>query len=325
LKRLPPDLARLNHKAACTAFAAAAVLLSACTTVKTKNLASAEDKTTLICRDLLQAGEKAFHGGNIELAQKCFNGALTEAEKQGKESANVALALDDMALIAAFDPDTKQQDKTKLPQAIAYQKRALAIEEKLYGKDNAYLAYDLNNLGAWLGASGDYKAGAEALQRAASIREKTLGPDDGQYAFTLANLADNYVHQQRYNEAIDLFKKSIDIYQRAQKPGEGSRILSDLAELYDKLNQPADGDTCLERALVLREKAFGKDDIMVAETLNNLAVSLYQQGKYEEAEPLFERALKIVQKDGDKKAEAGVVSGIRLCKQKLSQGSVPTK
>jgi tetratricopeptide (TPR) repeat protein len=50
------------------------------------------------------------------------------------------------------------------------------------------------------------------------------------------------------------------------------------------------------RALTIREKQLGDEHSETAESLNTLAMLLREQGKYEEARPLFERALAIREK-----------------------------
>jgi hypothetical protein len=50
------------------------------------------------------------------------------------------------------------------------------------------------------------------------------------------------------------------------------------------------------RALRIKEKIFGKQNIEVAMTSNNLAVLYKSQGKYREAERLYRRALSIFEK-----------------------------
>ncbi len=47
------------------------------------------------------------------------------------------------------------------------------------------------------------------------------------------------------------------------------------------------------RAAVNEAEAFGADDPRLAESLNGLAVTYREQGRYAEAEPLFRRALAI--------------------------------
>lgn len=53
------------------------------------------------------------------------------------------------------------------------------------------------------------------------------------------------------------------------------------------------------RALEMKEKLLGKDHPDVAMTLNNLAVLLKKQEKYEEAASMYERALAIFEKTLD--------------------------
>ena len=60
----------------------------------------------------------------------------------------------------------------------------------------------------------------------------------------------------------------------------------------------AEAEGLYRRALVIYEKALGKDHFNVAQTLNNLAV-LYEtssQARYAEAEGLYRRALVIYEK-----------------------------
>jgi tetratricopeptide (TPR) repeat protein len=47
----------------------------------------------------------------------------------------------------------------------------------------------------------------------------------------------------------------------------------------------------LQRALATGEKVLGPEDPLVALGLNNLALLYQDQGKYEQAEPLYQRAL----------------------------------
>ena len=50
------------------------------------------------------------------------------------------------------------------------------------------------------------------------------------------------------------------------------------------------------RALTIRERQLGDEHSETAESLNTLAMLLREQGKYEEARPLFERVLAIREK-----------------------------
>ena len=64
-----------------------------------------------------------------------------------------------------------------LGQAKAAFRRALAIDEKAYGRDHPDVAGDVNNLGAVLQEEGDLAQAKAAYQRALAIDEKAYGPD----------------------------------------------------------------------------------------------------------------------------------------------------
>ena len=180
-----------------------ACTLTSCNRIKHLPLPASESKLKTNVKDLLQTGESAFRRGDIELAHTCFGQALKDAERLGKDHPLAALALNDLALTAASDKTSGHDQKKNLAQAIAYQQRAVELEEKLYGKDSAYVAYDLNNLGSWYGANSQYKEAGQVLARSLTIGEKVLKPNDALLAFTMTNLGNNYLSQKRYVEAED--------------------------------------------------------------------------------------------------------------------------
>jgi tetratricopeptide (TPR) repeat protein len=47
------------------------------------------------------------------------------------------------------------------------------------------------------------------------------------------------------------------------------------------------------RALAIRERALGADDVLTAQSLNNLALLYAAEGRFADAEPLYSRALSI--------------------------------
>ena len=76
-----------------------------------------------------------------------------------------------------------------------------------------------------------------------------------------------------------------------------SRLLNGLAAYRQHaLGAYAQARPLYERALALREKRLGPEHPDTAETLNNLALSLREEGNHEAARPLLERALAINEK-----------------------------
>ncbi len=72
--------------------------------------------------------------------------------------------------------------------AITFYERALAIDEKTYGKDHPDVAIDLNNLGSAWDALGDAKKAITYYERAYQIVFNKLGPDHPNTKTFLKNL-----------------------------------------------------------------------------------------------------------------------------------------
>jgi tetratricopeptide (TPR) repeat protein len=69
--------------------------------------------------------------------------------------------------------------------------------------------------------------------------------------------------------------------------------LDDFAELCRAHRQYTQADTLYQRALAIREKAFGANHPDVAASLENLAALCREMGRDKEAEPLEARAAAI--------------------------------
>ena len=289
------------------------------------NRQSSDKNSGQVVHDLLQTGESAFRRGDVKLADKCFNEALKTAMDADRYGRNVALALNDLALTTSIDKDNTKAGKKNIPQAIAYQKRALELEERLSGAESLDVAFDLNNLGVWYGNNDQWKEGAAALERAANIREKKLGEKNALLAVTLGNLAENYSHQKRYDEAIGLYRRAAEIYEADGSPTEAARAHDKEAGLYLDQNKTSAAVEVLRQVLALREKAFGKDNILVAETLNNIAVCEMTSGHNDAAVPLFDRAYKIVKKQPDREIIESVKTGYLKCLKKLGKNAEAEK
>jgi tetratricopeptide (TPR) repeat protein len=72
--------------------------------------------------------------------------------------------------------------------------------------------------------------------------------------------------------------------------------LNDLADIYSAQGQYAEAEPLYKRTLQIKEKALGPTDLYVAPSLMGLADLYYKQGRYAEAEPLYKRALAIREK-----------------------------
>ena len=117
----------------------------------------------------------------------------------------------------------------------------------------------------------------------------------------LSNQAEDHLKQRRYAEAEPLYKRALDIIEKAVGPNHPACIpmLNKLATLYREQGKYAEAEPLYRRALEIREKALGKDHPEVGTNLWELAKLHKARGNYAEAESLFKRGMGIFEKKLD--------------------------
>jgi tetratricopeptide (TPR) repeat protein len=176
--------------------------------------------------------------------------------------------------------------------------RALAIREKILGKEHPDVANSLNNLAGLYRSQDDYEQAKPLYERALAIKEKVFGKEHPDVANSLNNLAALYYYQGDYERAKPLYEHSLAIKEKVfgKEHPDVATGLNNLAELYRTQGSPEQAKPLFERSLAIKEKVFGKEHPDVANSLNNLAGLFYSQGNYERVKPLFERSLAIHEK-----------------------------
>ena len=240
--------------------------------------------------------------GQYEQAEPLYQRALGIKEKAlGPDHPSTATSLNNLALL--------YKSQGQYEQAEPLYQRALGIREKALGPDHPSTATSLNNLAALYDSQGQYEQAEPLYQRALGIREKALGPDHPDTATSLNNLAALYDSQGQYEQAEPLYQRALGIKEKALGPDHPSTAtsLNNLALLYKSQGQYEQAEPLYQRALGIREKALGPDHPDrekalgpdhpdTATSLNNLAALYDSQGQYEQAEPLYQRALGIKEK-----------------------------
>ncbi len=185
-------------------------------------------------------------------------------------------------------------------------KRALAIKEKTHGSDHSGTATSLNNLAGLYAATGRYDEAEPLYKRALTIREKALGPDHPDSAASLNNLARLYETTERYDEAKPLYERALAIRENVLGLNH-----PDTAASLDNLVSDwgfGEGETLYKVALSIREKTLGPDHPDTAKSLNTLAVLYFITERYDEAEPLYRKALRILAKAGEPRSYAKILN-----------------
>ena len=70
-------------------------------------------------------------------------------------------------------------------------------------------------------------------------------------------------------------------------------VLNNLAAIYQARGDETEAERLYRRALAIKKKIFGADNVDVAMTINNLAMLYKGAGRYDKAASLFRRAMKI--------------------------------
>lgn len=99
-------------------------------------------------------------------------------------------------------------------------------------------------------------------------------------------------HAGKYDEAISLAKRVLQIREKALTPGDEriNAALTNLAELYIKKQKYGDAENYYQRLLSVYEKAMPNPQA-TANVLDRLAVLNYMRSDVDQAEKLYQRAL----------------------------------
>jgi len=174
---------------------------------------------------------------------------------------------------------------------------ALAIRERLLGRDHPEVAATLIRLGALAHLSGAGDAVA-LFRQALSIREQRFGPDDPELAGLLNKLGTALAARGRLDEAEATLRRALAIAERAEgkRDPRVAKILHNLAGIAYYRGQIAEAEQLLERALAIREAALPRDDPDLAGSLEALALVRQRQGQPAAAAALLERQLATVER-----------------------------
>ncbi len=186
-------------------------------------------------------------------------------------------------------------DKRK---AIFYYEQALAIDEKVLGKEHPNVAIRLNNLGSAWDDLGDKKKAISYYEQALAIWKAVYGDTHPQVAVGLNNLGAAWDDLGDKKKAISYYEAALAIDEKVfgkEHPKVAIR-LNNLGSAWDDLGDKKKAISYYEAALAIDEKVFGKEHPNVAIRLNNLGSAYFEMGDKKKAISYFEEALAIDEK-----------------------------
>lgn len=142
-----------------------------------------------------------------------------------------------------------------------------------------------NRTGNELEREGMYK-------RALALKETLWGPNNKKLVTSLNDLAQLYHSHGKFAEAVPLYKRELALLEHhAGSDVQEATILDALADCYNRLEKPEEAEPLLKRAQVIRKTLLGTEHDKLEDSFFNLAECYRQQGRYAEAEKLYQRSV----------------------------------
>lgn len=184
--------------------------------------------------------------------------------------------------------------------AVEAYERVISILEMLKGGESEDLVVPLLGLGNLVMKEKRAAAAESTFTRIVNIYKKLYGENDERAGMALCSLAHVKCAKGNIDEAIDLYRKAIQILKNSQNMNLDDEIMEkmkiDLAELLHSVGRGKEGRELLEECLLITEKCKGKEHPSLVPNLVNLATSYSHSRNFVEAERLLRTSLQIMEK-----------------------------
>lgn len=234
----------------------------------------------------IQAGRRAAAAGDQVEAARLFGLAVQQAEKSGKEDAQLGASLTGLGM--AYTAQRKFTEAEPILQ------RAIAVKEKALGPDHPDVARALIDLGTLYRMQGEHGKSEIPTRRGVAILEKALGPEHPEVAGNLTNLGGRLRDQGKFAEAEPMLQRALAIRTKILPPDHPDIVRSTLglANLYADQKKYAEADPLFQKCIAILErlKLYGTGYPNLPDTLRAYAAVLKQSGRADEAQKLEARA-----------------------------------
>jgi len=173
-------------------------------------------------------------------------------------------------------------------------RKALTIKEAALGPEHPDLATTLHNLAYACRRRARYDEADNLYRRATEILEKAQGPMSIDLASVLEGHAASNEESGQYDVAEALYRRAVVIQEGRPTPDEArAALLNNLALLLWRTGKPDEGERLSLRSIEIFEELLGLGHPVVADCLIDLASHYEAQGRYQEAERCYRRAVAI--------------------------------
>jgi DUF1707 SHOCT-like domain/Tetratricopeptide repeat len=197
------------------------------------------------------------------------------------------------AMVARASPGAVGAASGRHEDAIGQDKRALAIQERMHGRDHPDTIRARAALAAALREAGKLKNAIEQYERVLADRERTSGPDHPDTITARANLAFAYRCAGRLRAAVPAYERTLADRERVLGRDHRDTLTAraNLATCYQLARRLTEAIPAYKRALADSERMLGPGDIQTLTTRCNLATAYYIVGRLTDVAAVLQRAL----------------------------------
>ena len=272
------------------------ILIAACVNVQTWS-----QSTSSVYEDL----EKNYNQNAFE--------ACTRMEKQ--VSAFTRNRVDTLAANSFFYLGDAFNQLGETEKAVDYFEQEKQVLYSLGMSQTTDYSNSLNNLAYLYFQRGDYHSAGETADELLATDRKLFSETEDAFVESVLYVSDIYLTLDRFKDAENLLVKTLNAQNR--RSTNAGRILNKLGDLYSYKGQYTRSSRSLMEALDILGQEAGEESSEYISAAINLGILYMNQGKYPEAEEIFEVAL--TQLDPSETAYTAVLSNQALVFQSLGQ------
>jgi len=234
------------------------------------------------CRIILDSLEYLELEIQLELLNKII-AYIATAENLGQYDKSILF--NDIGVIFILKKDFEK--------SLEYHLKAMAIQEKVLGKEHFETSTSYNNIGHAYCEKGDYEKALEYHFKALEIIEQILGKEHPHTARSYNNIGSVYNFLGNYEKALEYHYKSLAIKEKVlgkEHPGIAYSYLN-LGGVYDKKGDYGKALEYLHKSLEIRKKVLGKEHPETATSINNIGHTYSKKGDYGKAMEYYLKSL----------------------------------
>lgn len=243
-----------------------------------------------VAESLNNLGAFLLNQGNYNEAESLLREALAMRRRLfGEEHKDVAESLTNLGRLML--------DTDKLKEAESLYRQALELRRKLFGPEHPLVASCLMELGVILVKQGNSREAETLSREALKLNRKLFGEGHPSVTLSLIYLTIVLRNLRKYGEAEQLLRQ--ELARQRQLFGENYSFLitmRNLAKLLRDKGSYEEAGALYRQALITGRKLLGDAHQSVGWNLHDLAVLLYIEGQYAEAEKTERQAIGIFQK-----------------------------